>query len=83
MYVPGKMGDTSSVLVDIGTGYFVEKNIEDAKDYFKRRVNYVTEKMQEIQILGLEKSKVRAAILNVIEIKTQGMTQEEVSGDRS
>jgi len=77
MYVPGRMADTGSVLVDIGTGYFVEKNIEDAKDYFKRRVIYVTEQMEKIQLLGLEKSKIRAATMDVIGMKIQGPMQEE------
>lgn len=77
MYVPGKMADTGSVLVDIGTGYFVEKNIEDAKDYFKRRVIYVTEQMEKIQLLGLEKSKIRAATMDVIGMKIQGPMQED------
>lgn len=69
MYVNGKLTDANNVLVDIGTGYYAEKNIEDAKDYFKRRVEYVTEQMEKIQQLGLEKSKLRETMVDVIEIK--------------
>ncbi|XP_076380385.1 prefoldin subunit 5-like [Megalopta genalis] len=42
MYVTGKLADTNNVLEDIGTGYFAEKSVAEAKDYFDRRVAYVT-----------------------------------------
>lgn len=69
MYVVGKLADTNNVLIDIGTGYYAQKNVTDAKDYFDRRVAYVTEQMEKIQQLGLEKSKVRDATVDVIEMK--------------
>lgn len=39
LYVKGTLGEVDKVLVDVGTGYFVEKNIEEADDYFRRKVN--------------------------------------------
>ena len=42
MYVPGKLGDQGKVMVDVGTGYYVEKDIEAAKEYFTKKVKYVT-----------------------------------------
>lgn len=71
MYVLGKIADTKNVLVDIGTGYYAQKGVDDAKDYFTRRVAYVTEQMEKIQQLGLEKSKVRDATVDVIKMKIQ------------
>ncbi|XP_074114504.1 prefoldin 5 [Cotesia typhae] len=79
MYVPGRISDTENVLVDIGTGYFVEKNVEDAKNYFSRRVAYVTEQMEKIQVLGLEKSKIRDATIDVMSMKIQGQMQKEAA----
>ncbi|KAJ9595538.1 hypothetical protein L9F63_013303 [Diploptera punctata] len=71
MYVPGKLADTKNVIIDIGTGYFVTKDIDGAKDYFKRKVNFVTEQMEKIQIIGLEKNKIREAVMDMMEIKLQ------------
>jgi hypothetical protein len=34
----GTLGDADKVLVDIGTGYYVEKTPEEADDYLKRKV---------------------------------------------
>lgn len=41
MYAMGKMVDGDKVLVDIGTGFFVEKTVEDAKSFVERKKEYV------------------------------------------
>ncbi|KAF7278920.1 prefoldin 5 [Rhynchophorus ferrugineus] len=71
MYVPGKLIDTKDVIIDIGTRYYVEKDIPAAKDYFQRKTKFVTEQMEKIQILGLERSKIRDAIVEIVEMKLQ------------
>jgi prefoldin alpha subunit len=37
MYVPRKLHDVKHVLINVGTGYYMEKTADDAKDFFKRR----------------------------------------------
>ena len=76
MYVPGKLQDTQKVLIDIGTGYFVEKNVKGAKEYFERRVAHVTEHIERIQAIGQEKSKIREATIDVMEMKLQELQKE-------
>jgi prefoldin alpha subunit len=71
MYVPGTLTDPQRVIVDVGTGYFVEKNVSEAKEYFNRKVKFVTEQMEKVQVLGNDKSRVREAILEVMEAKVQ------------
>ncbi|CAG9134574.1 hypothetical protein JYU34_004520 [Plutella xylostella] len=77
MYVPGSITDTTNVLIDIGTGYYAQKDIDGAKDYFKRKVQFVTEQMEKIQVIGIEKSRVRDAICKMIEMKMQVMAQAQ------
>lgn len=79
MYVVGKLAETSTVLVDIGTGYYAQKSISDAKDYFNGRVTYVTEQMEKIQELRHDKSKIRDITADVIEMKLQSQMQKEVA----
>lgn len=50
---------------------FSFKDIDEAKDYFKRKIAFVTQQMEKIQILGLEKSKIRDAVVEVIDMKLQ------------
>ncbi|OWR47607.1 prefoldin subunit 5 [Danaus plexippus] len=77
MYVPGTIVDTDNVIIDIGTGYYAQKDIEGAKDYFKRKVQFVTEQMEKIQSMGVGKSKAREAICMMMEMKVQAQSQEK------
>ncbi|XP_056638804.1 prefoldin subunit 5 [Diorhabda carinulata] len=77
MYVPGKLHDTNNVIIDIGTRYYVEKDVEGAKDYFQRKVKFVTEQMEKIQWLGLEKSKIRDAVVEIAEMKVAQQQQQQ------
>ncbi|XP_041968631.1 probable prefoldin subunit 5 [Aricia agestis] len=79
MYVPGTIADTDNVIIDIGTGYYAQKDIEGAKDYFKRKVQFVTEQMEKIQAMGIEKSKVRDAICMMMEMKVKAQTQAQAA----
>ena len=38
LYVPGTIFDKDKLIVELGTGYFVEKTIPDAKDLIERKV---------------------------------------------
>lgn len=53
------------------------QDIEGAKDYFKRKVQFVTEQMEKIQMMGIEKSKVREAIMMMMEMKVQAQAQAQ------
>lgn len=48
IYVPGKLHGVEHVLIDIGTGNYVEKTAEDAKN-FKRKIDFLTKHMETIQ----------------------------------
>ncbi|XP_036607663.1 prefoldin subunit 5-like [Trichosurus vulpecula] len=49
MYIPGKLHDVEHVLIDVGTGYYVAKSADDAKDFFKRKIDFLTKQMEKIQ----------------------------------
>lgn len=42
VFVPGKVSDCKSVLVNIGTGYFVERPVEGAKQHCEERSEVLT-----------------------------------------
>lgn len=66
MYVEGKVANADKVIIDIGTGFYVEKSIPDAQDYFKRRVAFVTQQMEKLQFIGTEKMKIRDGKKSII-----------------
>ena len=59
MYVPGVLAQPQKVVVDIGTGYYIEKDSSAAQEYFNRKVKFVTENMERVQAIGNEKAKIR------------------------
>merc|ERR1719187_2578471 len=69
MYVPGQISDAEKLLIDIGTGYYVEKDVAGSKDYFSRKVKFVTEQMEKIQKIATEKSKLREVVMDIMEMK--------------
>uniref|UniRef100_A0A1B6FY93 Prefoldin subunit 5 n=1 Tax=Cuerna arida TaxID=1464854 RepID=A0A1B6FY93_9HEMI len=77
MYVPGRIADVDKVMLDIGTGYYVEKDLDGARDYFKRKIAFVTEQMEKIQAVGVEKSKIRDVLIEVIGMKINQMAANQ------
>ncbi|MFQ6622897.1 hypothetical protein Gotur_002133 [Gossypium turneri] len=41
LYVPGTLDDADKVLADIRTGYFVEKTMDEGRNYCERKINFV------------------------------------------
>lgn len=56
------------------------QDLEKSKDYFKRKVEYVQEQMDKIDSLGLQKSKVLNAVVDVIEMKMAMVQQQAAAG---
>uniref|UniRef100_A0A8C6M1R9 Prefoldin subunit 5 n=1 Tax=Nothobranchius furzeri TaxID=105023 RepID=A0A8C6M1R9_NOTFU len=68
MYVPGTLSDVEHVLVDVGTGYYVEKNVEDSKAFFKRKIDFLTKQMEKIQPALQEKHAVKQGKVNCVNL---------------
>ena len=41
LYVPGKIKDSSKVMLDLGTGFYAEKSAKDALDFLERKIRLV------------------------------------------
>uniref|UniRef100_A0A182PS53 Rab-GAP TBC domain-containing protein n=1 Tax=Anopheles epiroticus TaxID=199890 RepID=A0A182PS53_9DIPT len=76
MYVPGTIKDANNVIIEIGTGYYVENDLDSAKAFFKRRIEYVQEQLEKIEMMGIEKSKIRDTIREVMEKKLALFSKE-------
>nr|ABK93113.1 unknown [Populus trichocarpa] len=58
LYVPGTLDDADRVLVDIGTGYFVEKTMNEGKDYCERKINLLKSNFDQLIELATKKKTV-------------------------
>ena len=51
LYVPGKLASADSVLVDIGTGFYVEKKPDAAQTFYKNKVEELGKNLTELEKL--------------------------------
>nr|XP_046239903.1 prefoldin subunit 5 [Scatophagus argus] len=79
MYVPGSLNDVENVLVDVGTGYYVEKHVEDSKAFFKRKIDFLTKQIEKIQPALQEKHAMKQAVIEVMNMKIQQLQQSQTS----
>ncbi|KAI9292310.1 Prefoldin alpha subunit [Neoconidiobolus thromboides FSU 785] len=49
IYVPGQLRDVQKVIVDVGTGYYVEKSISSAKTYYDKKVKEIQANLTTLQ----------------------------------
>ncbi|XP_065053416.1 prefoldin subunit 5-like [Rhopilema esculentum] len=71
MYVPGKTENLKNVVVEIGTGYYAEKTLQEADDYFKRKIDFITKQVEKIQPIHAEKQAFMQAITETMNAKIQ------------
>uniref|UniRef100_A0A667HY37 Prefoldin subunit 5 n=1 Tax=Lynx canadensis TaxID=61383 RepID=A0A667HY37_LYNCA len=74
MYVPGKLHDVEHVLINVGTGYYIEKTAEDAKGFFKRKMDFFTKQMEKMQPALQEKHATNQAAMEMMGQKRQQLT---------
>ncbi|KAI3847685.1 hypothetical protein MKX03_019495 [Papaver bracteatum] len=48
LYVPGTLDDANKVLVDVGTGYFIEKTMAEGIDYCERKINLLKSNYEQL-----------------------------------
>ncbi|KAL4585288.1 hypothetical protein LXL04_009904 [Taraxacum kok-saghyz] len=58
LYVPGTLDDAEKVLVDVGTGYFIEKTMEEGKDYCERKINLLKSNYDQLLEVASKKKNI-------------------------
>ncbi|CAD6890503.1 unnamed protein product [Tilletia controversa] len=69
LYVPGKLADVGHVLVDVGTGYYVEKDTPAAKKLYQERADFVGKKIEELQSMLTQKNGNLQSVVEVQRLK--------------
>merc|ERR1719231_1385495 len=49
MYVRGETTQVETLLVDVGTGYFIEKSVDEAKAFLTRKMALIESQAQNVQ----------------------------------
>lgn len=83
LYVPGELVDVDKVLVDIGTGYFLEKSTQDAKDLLERRLDLLSKNADSIASVLLQKQRNLEAIVMMMQWKLKHIQESKAQSDRN
>jgi len=75
LYVTGSITDEANVVVDIGTGYYVQKTAKDAQDFADRKVKYINEQISKVQQAVNIKRNNLDVVLGVMQQKILAMQQ--------
>lgn len=49
LYVPARVASDRNVVVDVGTGYYVDRTAEDAQAYYKRKIEFLDKNTAKLQ----------------------------------
>lgn len=77
LYVEGELADADHVLVDIGTGYYLQKSLAGGVDYCKRRVQGLADNVQEVHKLRQEKAQMLYAVEQVMQQKMAAQQKQQ------
>ncbi|XP_074585887.1 prefoldin subunit 5 [Curcuma longa] len=58
LYVSGTLDDSEKILVDVGTGYFIEKTMAEGKDYCARKLSLLKSNHDELSEMAAKKKNV-------------------------
>ncbi|KAF8175502.1 Prefoldin [Mycena galopus ATCC 62051] len=71
LYVPGKLSDPDHVIVDVGTGYFVQKTREQAVKHYSAKVEYIRTNLETLQDTISKKQDNVNSVISVMQSKLQ------------
>ncbi|KAI8607356.1 Prefoldin [Chytriomyces sp. MP71] len=69
LYVPGTLANVDKVIVDVGTGYFVDKSIPDAKDFYKAKVGFLKGNLETLQETITQREGQYKILIDVMNMK--------------
>ncbi|ATY61798.1 c-myc binding [Cordyceps militaris] len=74
LYVRGELTNTETVLVDIGTGFLVEKKLNSAATFYENKIKELTNSLKELEAIIQQKQMNVRTIEEVLRHKM--MTQQ-------
>ncbi|RDB22025.1 putative prefoldin subunit 5 [Hypsizygus marmoreus] len=75
LYVPGKLSDPEHVIVDVGTGYYVEKTRAQALKHYEAKVEYIRTNLDALEETIQKKRDNMGYLTNLLQSKLQAQTK--------
>ena len=77
LYAPGKLTAQERILVDLGTGYYAEKSIKDARAFMMRKVAYLEENIKKAMEVAETKQTQMEAVMLTMQMRQQQAQQTQ------
>ncbi|KAI5808970.1 Prefoldin [Peziza echinospora] len=71
LYVPGTLCDVDNVIVDVGTGYYVEKSTADAQQFYRNKVEMLQANIGDLDKIVTQKTQNVRIVEEVLRQKIQ------------
>ena len=71
LYVPGKLISSDRVLIDIGTGYYIQKQVDEAKKYFNKKIAFMSKQIEQLSPVLQQKAMTRDDVMEIMQYKQQ------------
>lgn len=75
--MPGRVVDHDKVMVDVGTGYFVEKASKDAIEFFDKKTKTLQENLVDLEKIVAQKSSNLRVIEDALKQKIAAQQAEK------
>ena len=69
LYVPGELGDPDQLLVELGTGYYIEKSQAGATELLDRKIAMLVKNADDINTVVATKQQNYDAICQMMQVK--------------
>ncbi|KAI1459435.1 Prefoldin alpha subunit [Annulohypoxylon moriforme] len=76
LYVRGTLSSASHVVVDIGTGFYVEKEVKSAADFYENKVGEVGASIKDLEAIVQAKTNNVRIVEEVLRQKMVGGSQQ-------
>ncbi|KAI5953420.1 GIM5 [Candida jiufengensis] len=77
LYIPGKVVTKQDFLVDIGTGYYVSKQADDAKKVYDKKIIKLDEDGKKLKDILIQKNEILNGINLILRKKVIEMEKQE------
>ncbi|KAK2611290.1 hypothetical protein N8I77_004644 [Diaporthe amygdali] len=79
LYVKGNISSPDRVLVDVGTGFYVEKNVKSAAEFYEGKVKDLAGNITDLEAIIQNKSSSLRAVEEVLKQKILAQPQQSSS----
>ena len=83
LYVPGETAPLDSVLVDVGTGYFIEKSPEEGAAFIDRKLALIESQATNVQSAAQFKQRNLSQTIDVMNQKVMQMRGAAAGGGQA